>query len=55
MAQGGQVSAGGGRRDDDQPIEQTTGAGTQQVNVTGTDDLLDEIDGLLENLSLIHI
>lgn len=48
MAQGGQVSAGGGRRDDE-PIEQASGAGTQQVNVTGTDDLLDEIDGLLEN------
>lgn len=49
MAQGGQVSAGGGRRDDDEAIEQTPGAGTQQVNVTGADDLLDEIDGLLEN------
>lgn len=49
MAQGGQVSAGGGRRDDDEQIEQSSGAGTQQVNVTGTDDLLDEIDGLLEN------
>ncbi|MGJ4137754.1 ubiquitin-like protein Pup [Corynebacterium evansiae] len=49
MAQGGQVSAGGGRRDDDEAIEQASGAGTQQVNVTGTDDLLDEIDGLLEN------
>ncbi|WP_296108600.1 ubiquitin-like protein Pup [uncultured Corynebacterium sp.] len=48
MAQGGQVSAGGGRRDDE-AIEQASGAGTQQVNVTGTDDLLDEIDGLLEN------
>ena len=25
------------------------------INTSGTDDLLDEIDGLLENLSLIHI
>lgn len=49
MTQDGQISAGGGRRDDDQPLDQTTGAGTQQLNVTGTDDLLDEIDGLLEN------
>ncbi|NLF91002.1 MAG: ubiquitin-like protein Pup [Corynebacterium marinum] len=40
-----QVSAGGGDRNDDAAEAQ---AGQAQLNTTGTDDLLDEIDGLLE-------
>lgn len=45
-----QINAGGGRGDNTEPQElDTTGAGTQQLNVPGTDDLLDEIDSLLEN------
>jgi len=40
-----QVSAGGG---DDHSDDQSAAAGQAQLNTTGTDDLLDEIDGLLE-------
>ncbi|QGU04596.1 ubiquitin-like protein Pup [Corynebacterium comes] len=40
-----QVTAGGGENNDD---AHETGAGQAQLNTTGTDDLLDEIDGLLE-------
>ncbi|MHA2788972.1 ubiquitin-like protein Pup [Corynebacterium sp. S7] len=36
-------NTGGG----DDPIDETQ-AGQVQINTTGTDDLLDEIDGLLE-------
>ncbi|MFP7365777.1 ubiquitin-like protein Pup [Corynebacterium callunae] len=43
-----QVSAGGGREDDhNEDFTQTSGQ--VQINTTGVDDLLDEIDGLLEN------
>lgn len=41
------IQPGGSRPEDDNHDEATT-AGTQQLNITGTDDLLDEIDGLLE-------
>lgn len=40
-----QVTAGGGDNNDDAAEAQ---AGQAQLNTTGTDDLLDEIDGLLE-------
>ncbi|AHI03093.1 ubiquitin-like protein Pup [Corynebacterium falsenii] len=52
MTTGGQsqVTGGGGRDDDQDDFSQPTGgSGTEQLHVTGTDDLLDEIDGLLEN------
>lgn len=51
MATGGagQVNAGGGRGGDDNSPEAPESAGTQNLQVSGTDDLLDEIDGLLEN------
>ncbi len=39
------TAGGGGDHHDD---ELTTGAGQAQLDTTGTDDLLDEIDGLLE-------
>jgi len=42
-----QISAGGGREDDHD--DQVQSAGQVQVNTEGVDDLLDEIDGLLEN------
>ncbi|MDO5511146.1 ubiquitin-like protein Pup [Corynebacterium sp.] len=40
-----QISAGGGKDNDDDEAHE---AGQAQLNTTGTDDLLDEIDGLLE-------
>lgn len=43
-----QISAGGGRGEDDHE-EQGQAAGQVQINTEGVDDLLDEIDGLLEN------
>jgi ubiquitin-like protein Pup len=43
-----QISGGGGR-DRDESDEQLVAAGQIQINTTGVDDLLDEIDGLLEN------
>lgn len=43
-----QVFGGGGGDEEDQNDAPQQGAGTEQVNVAGTDDLLDEIDGLLE-------
>lgn len=51
MTTGGQVQAGGGRgEDNNDPLDpQATTGGQEQIAVTGTDDLLDEIDGLLEN------
>ena len=45
MAGQTQIHGGGGDHRDDEPQDVT--AGQQQVSVTGTDDLLDEIDGLL--------
>ncbi|KGM19339.1 MULTISPECIES: ubiquitin-like protein Pup [Corynebacterium] len=44
-----QVSGGGGRDDHDVNDDVMTGGGLENVQVSGTDDLLDEIDGLLEN------
>lgn len=44
-----QVHGGGGREDDDQDVGAPTGASQEQVHVAGTDDFLDEIDGLLES------
>jgi prokaryotic ubiquitin-like protein Pup len=41
-----QVSSGGG--DEDGAGDDAFQAGQAQLNTTGTDDLLDEIDGLLE-------
>lgn len=43
-----QISAGGGR-DDDNNDDQLQSTGQIQINTEGVDDLLDEIDGLLEN------
>ena len=46
----GQVHGSGGSNEhDDQDSATPQGAGTEQVHVAGTDDLLDEIDGLLES------
>ncbi|MGO1949573.1 MAG: ubiquitin-like protein Pup [Mycobacteriaceae bacterium] len=44
----GQVHGGRGPSDDDQTADATAG-GQEQLRVSGTDDLLDEIDGLLES------
>lgn len=51
MTTGGQINAGGGRGDGDSFESDATSsaAGQDQVRVSGTDDLLDEIDGLLES------
>ena len=47
MANNPSIHAGGGRgRGDDDPIDQ--GTGQSRIDAHGTDDLLDEIDGLLE-------
>lgn len=43
-----QVHGGRGPSDDDTPGDVSAG-GQEQIKVSGTDDLLDEIDGLLEN------
>lgn len=42
-----QVNAGNGGNDGDAP--EGLAAGQVSINSAGTDDLLDEIDGLLEN------
>lgn len=42
-----QVHAGGGK-DDDHDDDLAASSGQAQVHTQGTDDLLDEIDGLLE-------
>jgi len=44
----GQVHGGRGR-DDDSAADEVTASGQEQLVVSGTDDLLDEIDGLLES------
>lgn len=44
----GQIHGGHGRDEGTGPDEPTT-SGQQQLTVSGTDDLLDEIDGLLES------
>lgn len=43
-----QVHAGGGRDDEADELQEAA-AGQSQINTQGTDDLLDEIDGLLED------
>lgn len=45
---GGQIQGGGGSGDDDE-INEISGGGQAQAHIDSTDDLLDEIDGLLEN------
>lgn len=42
------INAGGSNSNDDFP-DPTLGAAQAQLSTTGVDDLLDEIDGLLEN------
>lgn len=44
----GQVHGGRGPNDDSSS-EEVTASGQEQLLVSGTDDLLDEIDGLLES------
>ncbi|AGP30752.1 ubiquitin-like protein Pup [Corynebacterium terpenotabidum] len=50
MTSGGQeqVHGGRGRGEGDTP-DDVTATGQEQLKVSGTDDLLDEIDGLLES------
>ncbi|MCR5913329.1 ubiquitin-like protein Pup [Corynebacterium sp. zg254] len=46
----GQVNAGGSRGDNDSIFDPNSVTGGQEnLQVSGTDDLLDEIDGLLES------
>ncbi len=45
---GAQVFGGGSGDNSDDDVQATTG-GQAQVDLTATDDLLDEIDGLLED------
>ena len=48
MANNPSIHAGGGRgHGDEDPVDH--GAGQSQIDTHGTDDLLDEIDGLLES------
>ncbi|WP_297006929.1 ubiquitin-like protein Pup [uncultured Corynebacterium sp.] len=44
----GQIHGGRGRDGGESPDDVTT-SGQEQLKVSGTDDLLDEIDGLLES------
>lgn len=44
----GQIQGGGGSGGDDE-IDEISGGGQAQAHIDSTDDLLDEIDGLLEN------
>lgn len=51
MTSGGHIYAGGGRGAADEPADtggESTG-GQDQLRISGTDDLLDEIDSLLES------
>lgn len=43
------ISAHGGKKDRDEDIDVTVSAGQVLISAVGVDDLLDEIDGLLEN------
>ncbi|KQB85745.1 Prokaryotic ubiquitin-like protein Pup [Corynebacterium lowii] len=45
MSENTQIHRHSGPGDEDEPLE----AGQVQINTQGTDDLLDEIDGLLED------
>ncbi|MGO3040539.1 ubiquitin-like protein Pup, partial [Corynebacterium variabile] len=48
MTSGGQGQIHGGRgRDEGTTPDDVTASGQEQLKVSGTDDLLDEIDGLL--------
>lgn len=50
MTSGGQGQIHGGRgRDEGTTPEDVNASGQEQLKVSGTDDLLDEIDGLLES------
>ncbi|AKP08696.1 Ubiquitin-like protein [Corynebacterium pseudotuberculosis] len=42
------INAGGPNADDDS-LDHALGTAQAQISATGVDDLLDEIDGLLEN------
>lgn len=44
----GQVHGGRGPSDEDAGTTDPSASGQEQLRVSGTDDLLDEIDGLLE-------
>ncbi|MEX3505838.1 ubiquitin-like protein Pup [Corynebacterium sp. LK2590] len=44
-----QIHSGGGDDHDGAAEDGALGSGQAQISTTGTDDLLDEIDGLLEN------
>ncbi len=46
---GGQIQGGGGSGGDDDAIDEIAGGGQAQAHIDSTDNLLDEIDGLLEN------
>jgi ubiquitin-like protein Pup len=45
----GQVHGGRGHNGSGEPDADVTASGQEQLKVSGTDDLLDEIDGLLES------
>lgn len=50
MTSGGQGQVHGGHgRDEGTTPDEVTASGQEQLRVSGTDDLLDEIDGLLES------
>lgn len=50
MTSGGQGQVHGGHgRDGERTPDDVTASGQEQLKVSGTDDLLDEIDGLLES------
>lgn len=46
---GSQVQGGGSGGGDDDELGDVAGGGQVQENIAATDDLLDEIDGLLES------
>lgn len=46
---GTQISGGGTGGGDDDVLGDVSGGGQAQAHVSSTDDLLDEIDGLLES------
>lgn len=49
MAGSAQVFGGGPSGRDEEDLAEVSGGGQAQEHVQSTDDLLDEIDGLLEN------
>ena len=46
---GSQIQGGGSGGGDDEELGEVAGGGQAQANIAATDDLLDEIDGLLES------